>query len=124
MERLAPLYTGTTAIEMVNNIIADLKQEHEPWFKKALQHWLQVGVFTEAAMAERVQKFMKQDYQYFSGTSFFDNELTELNDLIRETWQSINDYLFVTFKAITVKQVNFLELKQGSGVHKVSAEFA
>ncbi len=107
---LQPIYAGETQpIETINAQIATLKQSHEFMFKNFLREWQKAGAFVHKDfLKERVDKFIHANYAYFSGTSFFENELAELNQLVQESWIAISDYLFIQFKAILEKQLIYL----------------
>jgi len=105
-EGLRPIFAGETQpVEAINAQIAGLKEKHEPEFKKRLSEWMELGAFTSK---EKIEKFIQSNYAYFSGSSFFDNELAELNELVQESWQQIYFFLFAKFKAILEKQLEYL----------------
>lgn len=105
-EGLRPIFAGETQpVEAINAQIAGLKEKHEPEFKKRLNDWIELGAFTSK---QKIEKFIQSNHAYFSGSSFFDNELAELNELVQESWQQIYFFLFAKFKAILEKQLDYL----------------
>jgi hypothetical protein len=59
----------------------------------------------------RVQKFIDSNYLYFSGSSFFETELRELNELCSTSWEAAHTWLFNKFKAILELQLTFVAIK-------------
>lgn len=114
MEAMAPLYKGPSlTIEMVRTIVNDLRGVHDPVFKKLLQRWLDKNILEEqSVLKSRAEKFMGSHYEYFSGTSFFDNELNELNGIANEMWTAIIHSLSLQFKGITEVQAKFVNSKE------------
>jgi hypothetical protein len=55
-------------------------------------------------LKEGLQKFIEANYQYFFNQSFFEQELTELDRLIQESWNGIYSFIFTQFKTITEDQ--------------------
>ncbi len=108
---LAPIYSGQTIqIEQINKMIADHKSNGEAVLKTKMQEWIDLGVYNSNVTGKnRIEKFIKSSYEYFSGTSFFDNELTELNVLCNESWAAVNEFLFIKFKAILDRQLQLLK---------------
>jgi Zn-dependent protease with chaperone function len=118
MNPLGPLFGGETMpVETIQSMIADLKDKNEPAFKTELNEWMAAGAFeSDAALKPSVQKFLSSEYQYFSGTTFFDNELNELNNLVRDSWNCINGYVFSLFKAIAETQASILNREKSEVV--------
>lgn len=113
LESLGPVYSGQTIpIEQINRMITTLKETHEPEWKKSLTEWISLGVHNDNSNEkEKIQKFISSDYVYFNGTSFFDAELTELNELCNTSWNAINAWLFNQFKSILQTQLRLVEVK-------------
>lgn len=110
MESLHPLYTNNNTLEQVNHLINNLKEKYEPRFKKKLTHWRDTGVFDkEIELKKRIDKFIQGSYSYFNGTSFFDNELLELNNICKESYIVVSESLTTQFKEILVKQLPYAE---------------
>jgi Zn-dependent protease with chaperone function len=113
MESMAPLYQGNATIEQVHTIVADLKGVHDPVLKKLLQRWLDKNILHDQPVFKaQVEKFINSHYEYFSGTSFFDNEMNELNNVAREMWTAITQYLLLQFRNIAEVQAGFLKNKE------------
>lgn len=110
LEGLNPVFTGETiSIEIVEPMIARLKNQDEPVFKSDLKYWLEQGVFQPVPELETiVNKFLESNYYYFSENSFFENELNELDRLCRDSWDAINTHLFKQFKKILEEQLPLL----------------
>lgn len=102
MEDLQPIYAGATQeIEIINQQIEHLKNESEPQFKKTLSRWLTEGVFeSNPLLKQNVNTFIGSQYAYFSGTSFFENELSELYNLVNDAWAERFKYQFLKFKGL------------------------
>jgi len=113
MEAIAPLYKGNLTIDQVQTIVADLKGIHDAVLKNLFRKWLGKNVLQDQpALKERVDKFIASKYEYFSGTSFFDNELNELNTLATEMWTAIVNYLAIQFRSITRVQADLAKIKE------------
>ncbi len=110
LESLSPIYSGQTIpIEDINRMITDLKNVYEPVYKKELKEWLEEGVFDEKeAEKKKIEQYLQSSYVYFSGDSFFDNELTELNETCNSSWNTIQEKLFFQFKNLLVRQGSLL----------------
>jgi len=107
LEGMAPVFSGQTIpIPQINSMIGTLKEVNEPALKKNLQEWVDRGVYDqEEAGKQKAEKFLTSSYEYFSGTSFFDNELGELHSVCHESWAATQNWLFLQFKTILEKQV-------------------
>jgi Zn-dependent protease with chaperone function len=107
---LGPIFSGQTIpVEQINRMISDHKSNGEPVFKKKLQDWLAIGVYeSDIEVEKRIEKFINSNYGYFSGTSFFDTELSELNQLCNESWIAVNNYIFLKFKSILEIQLKLV----------------
>ena len=113
MTVLMPIYQGQTIqLEDINAMISRLKNGHEYWFKEALQVWKGRGAFEgEPELVALIDKFIAADYMYFSGQSFFENELADLDRIVQASWSCIGDYIFGLFKNITEKQASIVAAK-------------
>ncbi|HZI00749.1 MAG TPA: hypothetical protein VEX63_06355, partial [Flavisolibacter sp.] len=114
MNSLAPLFRGETLkVETINEMISNLKATYEPGYKEVLKKWKERKVFDrDAGLAEKVNKFLTNDYAYFYESSFMENELSDLNEVVQQAWSCISDHLFVQFKSITEKQAAIAEKKE------------
>ena len=111
LESLGPIYAGQTIpIEQINSMIRTLKETYEPGWKKSLGEWLSLGVFNND-QKQKIEKFIASDYAYFSGNSFFETELAEMNDLCNISWIAVNSWQFSQFKSILEMQLLLLEVK-------------
>jgi hypothetical protein len=89
-------------------MISDLKNQYEIKLKGWLKRWMALGAFDSFAVEKaQIEKFIDSDYAYFSGTSFFDTELHDLNAVCHESWGAVNTFLFEKFKAILVLQLKY-----------------
>jgi Zn-dependent protease with chaperone function len=115
---LSPVYSGETlTLEEINALVFSLKEEHEPIIKQELQFWLDNGVFnTDTELKRKAEKFNNTDYQYFSGSNFFDNELAELNEVMQSGWNSISIFIFSLFKTIVQTQASLLDRTKAGAV--------
>ncbi len=122
LDSLGPIYAGQTMpLEQINSMIKALKETHEPGWKKSLKEWVLMGIFNQDQQRkQKVEKFMDSDYAYFSGTSFFETELTEVNELCNETWDAVNGWLFGQFKLILEMQLSLVQA-EGETVIKTEA---
>ena len=77
--------------------------------KKKMQDWLSLGIYDENPAGKmNIEKFIKGNYEYFGGASFFENELAELNQLCNESWVTVNNFLFRKFKSILETQLTLV----------------
>jgi Zn-dependent protease with chaperone function len=111
LTHLAPVYRGETlSLDVINPLVLSLKEEHELSLKQDLQFWNATGAFdTDTEVKSKVEKFAITNYQYFSGTSFIDNELVDLNEIVQCSWNCITNHVFSLFKTITETQAALLE---------------
>jgi Zn-dependent protease with chaperone function len=110
LESLKPVYSGQAiGLEEINSLVNELKTSGEKNFKSNLKKWIVIGAFYgNNTLLQRVEKFIDSDYAYFSGSSFFDHELVELNELVSESWQAVNLFIFRKFKYILEMQLQFI----------------
>jgi Zn-dependent protease with chaperone function len=108
---LSPLFNGEIKTEeAAHAMVSRLKTAHEPEFKRKVDHWLHLGAFDhDTALKQLAEKFIKSDYVYFAGSSFFDNELEALDELGRQSWLAISGLLFRKFKYILQQQLEHVE---------------
>lgn len=109
LESLGPIYGGQSIpIEQINSMISDLKNQYEIRLKGWLKRWMAVGAFDSSAVEKtQMEKFIDSNYVYFSGTSFFETELQEMNAVCHDSWAAVNTFLFEKFKAILVLQLKY-----------------
>ena len=119
LNSLQPIFAGqAVSIDEINPMIGNLKSIHEAKFKQHLNYWMSVGVFKKEQEGEkRILDFINSKHEYFSGSSFFDNELTLLHTLCNDSWGYVNKWLFEKFKHILEIQ---LELVGVNGTEKVN----
>lgn len=108
-DSLGPVLRGETIqIEDVNNMINNLKADHEIKFKGWLRKWQSKGAFShDDQFTEKVNDFLSKDYTYFSNQSFFDSELNDLLDISRKSWEYVNEFQFNKFKTILELRLGF-----------------
>jgi Zn-dependent protease with chaperone function len=102
MQPLHPIYAGQTlGLETINTRISKLKEKDERQLKEALQYWAAEGAFDqEPGLKEKVEGFIQSQYAYFSGNSFFENELMLLNEVVQECWNGIDRFLVHQFQEL------------------------
>lgn len=109
MQSMAPIYEGPVPIEQINTIIDDLKNGHEVALKRRLNEWIEIGVFAnDPETMSNVKKFIASNAVYFSGNSFFETEIADLNNTCNESWNAVSNFLFEKFKTILEIQAGFL----------------
>ncbi len=111
MNLLHPVFAGQTlGLEEIENRISTLKSRDEGPFKDHLKNWLSLGVLDQdASLKEKTEIFINKDYQYLAGNSFFENELKELDEIVHQSWEQVQIFLFNEFKAILEMQVEIIE---------------
>lgn len=111
LETLQLIYSGQTiGIEEINRMIGELKGNHEPAFKRNLNAWIEVNAFMrEPETDKKIKNFISSSYAYFSGSSFFENELLELNTISNQSWAAVNNFLFEKFKLILELQLKYID---------------
>jgi Zn-dependent protease with chaperone function len=126
MDLVAPVFNGETmTVETIRPMIGSLKNNHEPELKQLLADWLQVGAFdADGDARQAVDKFRQTDYAYFSGESFFDHELIELNRVVQESWRCISEHVFMLFKKITEMQALIVENAERRVTPSVAGDIA
>jgi Zn-dependent protease with chaperone function len=103
---LDPLFSGSgMSVDDARYMIDELKQK-EAGLKEQLRQWMQTGAFNaNEAFNTKVSKFIDNNYHYFSGERFFENEIDDLHELSNESWRFINDFVFMQFKGLLEKQL-------------------
>ena len=111
LQSLGPIYRGETIpIDDIQSMISALKIVHEKNFKEGLKKWQALGAFTQDQdLSKRIDDFIGKEYSYFGGHSFFETELQELDELCRESWDSVRTFLFNRFKTILQTQLDFFK---------------
>ena len=109
LELIQPFYTGQSlTIENVNHIVGQLKAQDEATFKRSLGKWIEAGVFeNNSEFISRAKKFIGSDYAYFGGEEFFNNELSEMTELVHESWALIYEFQFKRFKKLSEEQLKY-----------------
>ena len=112
LDSLQLIYSGQTLeVTRISLIINDLKAIHEPAFKKKLNFWLDQGAFDKHdQVKQNIQEFINKNYHYFTGQSFFNEELMNLNETCNESWNEVNKWIFEKFKGILEYQVGLLSV--------------
>ena len=102
MELMQPLY-NTLGNEQIVTIIKNIKKE-EVKLKANLAQWQQRGAFAiDATVNEEVTAYIKSNHAYFSGNSYFDNELKQLNTVIQDGWAEVHWFVFGEFRSMLEK---------------------
>lgn len=106
---LLPLLHGQSlSIEKANRMAAGLREDGKT-LKEILSQWMEKNAFEKnIPLEERVSKFLQTNYQYFSDTSFFDNELDDIHYLVNNGLDEINSFQFRNFKRILEFQLGLL----------------
>ncbi|HEY0679092.1 MAG TPA: M48 family metallopeptidase [Chitinophagaceae bacterium] len=107
LDLLKPLYDGEQIThEQVDHIIAELKNNHETKLKNNLRYLSKEGVFEgNAEYSALLKKFQESHYVYFSDGSFFDNEFSEVRQLIFEGCEQLSEYRFKQTKQLLEDQI-------------------
>jgi len=107
---LLPLMQGqTVSIEKANQMAAGLRGEGES-LKGTLAQWLQKSAFdNNQPLKEKITQFSNAQYQYFSGSSFFSNELGDIHQVINSSLDELNNFQFRNFKRILEYQLTLLQ---------------
>lgn len=105
---MEPLLAGQSVqIEEANIMARSLMAETET-IKPLIRHWVSLSLFSNKKEIEKkATDFLQADYHYFSGTSFFDNELSTLHQLVNETAIGIGTFQLKSFKSILEYQLDF-----------------
>lgn len=113
MNVLAPVFAGQTLqTQDIHHRISELKEQHEPAFKKTLKEWMERGVFaTEPELIKKMENYLPSDWVYFYNDSFIDVEMMDLHFIVQESWACVNNSVFSLFKHITVKQAEYMAVK-------------
>lgn len=107
---LHPVLAGQTLpFEEIHRIIADLKANHEPAFKRHLGNFTHKGVFlTDTAFEERLSRFLQADYAYFSNQEYFETELNDLITIYNAASQLLNEQIYEQYKRLLTCQMELL----------------
>jgi hypothetical protein len=102
MELLRPVFSGQSlTLDKVNELVGELKQEKEDKLKRHLQQLSARGVWhAHPDFRTGAEKFIDSQYAYFSGNSFFDNELNELYRIVNEGCRIVTEYWFIQYKML------------------------
>ncbi|WP_407524379.1 M48 family metalloprotease [Lacibacter sp. MH-610] len=110
LDIMGPLLRGEqVSIEAAGTMAAELRTESEH-LKPLLKEWTNNGVFdSNEELKEKARQFMLTHYQYFSGDTFFDTELSQLHQLVGESYVGVGAFQFKNFKALLQWQLELLE---------------
>lgn len=107
MELIQPLY-NTLSNEQITVVIQNIKNE-EIKLKADLAQWQQHGAFeNDASLDKEVTAYIKSNHAYFSGTSYFDNELQQLNTVIQDGWAEVHIFVFGEYRGMLEKMVGWV----------------
>lgn len=111
MNVLAPVFQGQTLqVADIALMVNNLKANHEPGFKAALQEWESRGVFDgEPLLKEKIVKHRSANWVYFYNESFIETELIDLNTIVQESWECVSGHIFSVFRNIAEKQAAYFE---------------
>jgi len=111
MEDLGSIFRGETIpITTIDSIITNLKNVEEPKFKGYLRRWLELGAFPpNSHYLKSVETFLESNPVYFKNGKFRDSELIALNNMVNESWEAVNTYLFGKFKSILQMQLPLID---------------
>lgn len=110
VETISPLYGQGITIELVENIITDLKHDAEPRLKRVFREAMEKNIVTaekNPKLYESLNGFVNKSYAYFINGEFQNNELAELNDLIHAVAGEWNNKKFKAFKKILEEQLKY-----------------
>jgi len=104
---MEPLLLGQSVeIENAQIMARSLMAETET-IKPLIRNWLSLGVYNnKKELQKKAEDFMQADYHYFSNTSFFDNELSSLHQLVNETANLMGAFQLKNFKSILEGQLD------------------
>lgn len=113
LNSISPIFQGhSLPAEEIETIISTLRIQKEPAFKVWLKKWIAEGVFDDNPSGkEWVSKYIQSDYNYFSGSSFFDNELIDLNEISEQSYGNVVLFTFRHFNLILEKQLSLMDAK-------------
>jgi Zn-dependent protease with chaperone function len=95
--------------DYVNEMIGRLKGTHEQRFREDLAYWTERGVFKHYAVQQEIDDFIKSNFTYMPGTSSFHSDTIALRTVCENAWKAVNAYIFVEFKTILEKQLEFVK---------------
>ena len=100
---------GAWTISCCHTMINELKDKHEPAFKKDLAGWMETEAFnSDPSLKKKIENFIAGDYVYFHDNAFLDAELMQLNEICNESWVCVNDFLSRKFKTILKLQLKYI----------------
>lgn len=101
MDLLQPLFAGQTVdIPAAETMARSLRAETEN-IKPIIRSCLSLGVYSNKKdIQKKAEDFLQSDFHYFSNTSFFDNELSTLHQLVNETANLMGIFQVKNFKSI------------------------
>ena len=107
MNLMQPLLAGhSVQISDAEMMARSLKAETET-IKPLIKNWLSLGLYgNKKDIQKKAEEFIQSDYNYFSGSSFFDNELSTLHQLVNETANLSAIYQTKSFKAVLEFQLD------------------
>lgn len=108
LQLIQPLYTASNMTsDMAFNMVARLKEEHEPRFKERLKALQEDGVFkSDPEHDALVTKFLQSNYHYIAETSFFQNEFDELRTLVFHSSAVFSIFCFEKLKQLLQWQLD------------------
>jgi len=113
MQVLAPVFQGQTLqVTDIALMVNDLKANHEPGFKAALQEWEGRGVFDDVPVLKgKIANYRSANWVYFYNDSFIETELIDLNTIVQESWECVSGHIFSVFRNLAEKEAAYLEMQ-------------
>ena len=109
LEELSPIYSGQTIPHHeINDMMKALKSTHEIRLKGWLKKWREMSAIPDShPFTQRIDNYLTNQFVYFTGKRFIGSEFTELDEICRESWDQLSNFLFSKFKKILQTQLEF-----------------
>ena len=111
----APLVTGQQmTLQDADTLASNLRKESNS-LRPLLIEWIDKKVFiNNSTFNEKAMKFCGATYRYFSGDGFFDMELKELDDIVKESMRELIPWQYAGFKSLLEYQLQVYQRRMAS----------
>lgn len=108
LQKIRPFYSGGLGLDEVTSVVSGVKAMEEKELKRKYRELREAGILRveeNAALYERVERFLESNYAYFIGKAFVHTELDELKGLAIDVANAFNRFQFKWYKKMLVEQL-------------------
>ncbi|MGN6439167.1 MAG: M48 family metallopeptidase [Agriterribacter sp.] len=111
IDTLQPLYQPQLTEDIIWHVVNNLKEDCEPALKSKFRQAIDSGIISNREndpLREQLESFIGKQYVYFVGGTFNNNELEELDILLRRVAAEWNEYKFSCYKKLLEDQLRYM----------------